>query len=85
MSDALASNFSELESNEDVIACCMAHGRRNFVKIAEDFPEECRPILTTVIVINTTPEQEVEIGTRLASHATSGTCFPFDTCATCTN
>lgn len=48
MSDALAANFSDLESDEDVIACCMAHGRRNFVKIAEDFPEQCRHILTAI-------------------------------------
>jgi hypothetical protein len=48
MSDALSSNFSELESDEDVIACCMAHGRRNFVKIADHFPEECRHVLTAI-------------------------------------
>lgn len=48
MSDALSSNFAALESDEDVIACCMAHGRRNFVKIVEDFPDECRHILTAI-------------------------------------
>lgn len=48
MSDALAANFVALESDEDVIACCITHGRRNFVKIADDFPEDCRHILTAI-------------------------------------
>ncbi len=36
----------------------------------------------TILVINTTPEQEIEIGSRLGSYYGQDTCFPFDTCAT---
>lgn len=48
MSDALACNFSEVETEEDVLAACMAHGRRGFVKVAENFPVESRKILTAI-------------------------------------
>jgi YD repeat-containing protein len=72
MSDALSSNFAALESDEDVIACCMAHGRRNFVKIAEDFPEDCRHILTAIGTIYHNDRQCQEAGhspdERLAHH-----------------
>lgn len=47
MSDALSSNFKE-ECEEEVIACCLAHGRRNFVKIITNFPEDCRKVLTAI-------------------------------------
>ncbi len=48
MSDGLAANFSELETEEDVIASCMVHGRRNFVKVAEKFPFETRHVLLAI-------------------------------------
>ena len=48
MSDALSSNFSQDESDEEVIACCLAHGRRNFVKIIANFPEDCRRVLMAI-------------------------------------
>ena len=48
MSDALSRNFSELEDDDDVVACCMAHGRRNFVPLIDQFPEECRHLLESI-------------------------------------
>ena len=45
MSDALASNCSKIETAQELIAYCLAHGRRNFVKILDSFPEECRRVL----------------------------------------
>jgi transposase len=48
MSDALASNFSEIETGQQLIACCLAHGRRNFIKIIDSFPEDCRHVILTM-------------------------------------
>lgn len=48
MSDALASNFSCDEGEDDMIACCLAHGRRNFVKIVDNFPEDCRHVISAI-------------------------------------
>ncbi len=43
MCDALASNTAgELES---IVANCIAHSRRRYVDVAEDFPEECGHVL----------------------------------------
>ena len=47
MSDALSRNFVDLE-DDDLVACCLVHGRRNFVNIIDDFPEECRQILESL-------------------------------------
>jgi len=74
MSDALASNFSELdkETGEDVIAACMGHGRRNFVKIAEKFPVESRRILLAIGQVyhydKLAREQELSPEDRLTFH-----------------
>jgi len=74
MSDALASNFSELdkETVEDVIASCMGHGRRNFVKIADKFPEESRRILLAIGHVyhndKLTKEEALSPEDRLAFH-----------------
>ena len=76
MSDALASNFSEMEkeTGEDVVACCMSHGRRNFVKVAKDFPEVTRRILLAIgqVYHNDKAAQEDELSpeARLAFHQT---------------
>lgn len=51
MSDALSSNFSEIGSVSDLIACCMAHGRRNFVKIVESFPQDCRHVINAIATV----------------------------------
>lgn len=51
MSDALSSNFSKIASAEELIALCLAHGRRNFVKIVESFPEECRHVIRSIATV----------------------------------
>ncbi len=46
MCDALSRNTPRLsEGVELLLANCMAHGRRQFVEVAENFPEECRYVL----------------------------------------
>jgi len=43
MCDALSRNLpKELET---IVANCLAHGRRQFVDVAENFPDECRYVL----------------------------------------
>ena len=43
MCDALSRNFPK--GLDAIVANCMAHGRRQFVNVAESFPEECRHVL----------------------------------------
>lgn len=43
MCDALSRNSSE--AFEKLLAHCLAHGRRGFVEIADDFPDECLYVL----------------------------------------
>ncbi len=46
MCDALSRNVPKLsEGAEALLANCLAHGRRQFVQIAENFPDECRYVL----------------------------------------
>ena len=46
MCDALSSNVPKLpEGVEILLANCLAHGRRQFVDVAENFPDECRFVL----------------------------------------
>jgi transposase len=46
MSDALSRNVPKLESGVEIlIANCLAHGRRQFVDIVQNFPAECRYVL----------------------------------------
>lgn len=47
MSDALSANTAYI-SSEELIALCLAHGRRNFVKIIDSFPEECRLVIRAI-------------------------------------
>jgi len=46
MCDALSRN--EPKGFETILANCNAHGRRQFVEVAESFPEECRFVLETL-------------------------------------
>jgi hypothetical protein len=46
MSDALSRNTPK--SVQILVAHCLAHGRRKFVEIAPNFPEECRHVLETL-------------------------------------
>jgi hypothetical protein len=49
MCDALSRNApAELKT---ILANCLAHGRRQFVEVAERFPEECRHVLEALSVI----------------------------------
>jgi len=53
MSDALSRNTSALrgalpEGDEILLANCLAHGRRQFVEVATNFPEACRYVLETL-------------------------------------
>jgi hypothetical protein len=46
MCDALSRNAPKLsEGAELLVANCLAHGRRQFVEITSNFPEECRYVL----------------------------------------
>ncbi len=49
MCDALSRNLPE--ELETVVANCLAHGRRQFVEVAEHFPEACRHVLEALKVI----------------------------------
>ena len=49
MCDALSRNVVKLpEGVEILLANCLAHGRRQFVEVAENFPDECRYVLETL-------------------------------------
>jgi len=46
MCDALSRNVPRLSSGVKILlANCLAHGRRQFVEVAENFPSECRYVL----------------------------------------
>jgi transposase len=46
MCDALSRNVPRLADGVEILlANCLAHGRRQFVDVAESFPEECRYVL----------------------------------------
>ena len=49
MCDALTRNLpTKLKT---IVANCLAHGRRQFVDVAEDFPEPCRHVLESLAVV----------------------------------
>lgn len=48
MSDALSRNSPKVEGIEPLQANCLAHGRRQVVEVADNFPEECRYVLETL-------------------------------------
>ena len=46
MCDALSRNVPKLPAGAEILlANCLAHGRRQFVDVAENFPDECRYVL----------------------------------------
>ena len=48
MCDALSRNTPKLEGVEILLANCLAHGRRQFIEVLDNFPEECRYVLETL-------------------------------------
>jgi transposase len=48
MSDALSRNSPKVAGVEPLQANCLAHGRRQVVEVADNFPEECRYMLETL-------------------------------------
>ena len=49
MCDALSRNTPKLSDGAEILlANCLAHGRRQFVDIAANFPESCRYVLETL-------------------------------------
>jgi hypothetical protein len=72
MSDALSRNLpGELKT---IVANCLAHGRRQFVEVADRFPEECRHVLESLAVIYhndaLSREQSLSPQQRLLFHQT---------------
>lgn len=70
MCDALSRNLpAELET---IVANCLAHGRRQFVDVAEHFPEQCRYVLESLAVIYrndaTSRDRELSPEARLQFH-----------------
>jgi transposase len=49
MCDALSRNVPKLPKGVEILVSnCLAHGRRQFVEVAENFPDECRYVLETL-------------------------------------
>jgi transposase len=48
MCDALSRNTPKLSGVPILVANCLAHGRRQIVEVAENFPEECRHVLESL-------------------------------------
>src|SRR5579863_5733726 len=49
MCDALSRNTPKLSDGAEILlALCLAHGRRQFVEVAANFPEACRYVLETL-------------------------------------
>ncbi len=53
MSDALSSNFTgiDLMTASELLALCLTHGRRNFVKIVDSFPDDCRHVIRAIATV----------------------------------
>jgi transposase len=70
MCDALSRNVPK--GLEVVLANCIAHGRRRFVKVTQNFPEQCRFVLESLAEIyhndELTREQGMSPGQRLGFH-----------------
>jgi transposase len=60
MCDALSRNTPKLPGVEVLLANCLAHGRRQVVDVAANFPEECRYVLETLGKVYQTDAQARE-------------------------
>ena len=72
MCDALSRNLpGKLKT---ILANCLAHGRRQFVEVADHFPEECRHVLEALAVIYRNDavarKRKLSPAARLAFHQT---------------
>lgn len=70
MCDALSRNIpKELAT---IMANCLSHGRRNFVDVAQSFPEECRQVIELLAKVYkndaTAKEEKMTPAERLAYH-----------------
>jgi transposase len=61
MCDALSRNLPKLpEPLATIVAYCLAHGRRKFVEVAPNFPEDCRYVLEELSEVYAHDEQARE-------------------------
>jgi hypothetical protein len=49
MCDGLSRN--EPQEFKTILGCCLAHGRRGFVEVTPNFPEECRHVLESLRIV----------------------------------
>jgi len=70
MCDALSRNTSE--AFKSILANCLAHGRRKFVEVALNFPQQCRYVIETLAKVykydEMTKEQNMTVDERLHFH-----------------
>jgi transposase len=70
MCDALARNHSKLSVTE--LCYCLVHGRRHFVELIGDFPEECRTVIESIAQVyhieHQIQEQNLSAAQRLQVH-----------------
>ena len=70
MCDALSRNTSE--AFKSILANCLAHGRRKFVEVAFNFPEQCRYVIETLAKVykydEIAKEQNMTADERLHFH-----------------
>lgn len=72
MCDALSRNTPKREGIHLLVANCLAHGRRQMVDVAENFPQECRYVLEALGSVYhhdaQTREQKMTVEERLRFH-----------------
>lgn len=73
MCDALSRNTPKLSSGVEILlANCLAHGRRQFVEVAQNFPDQCRYVLESLGEVYANDanahEQKLSPQERLALH-----------------
>lgn len=75
MCDALSRNVPKSDGSDSltvILANCLSHGRRHFVDVADNFPDECRFVLETLGEVYGHDRQARELGLtpeeRLALH-----------------
>lgn len=70
MCDALSRNTSK--EFETILANCLSHARRNFVDVADNFPEECSHVIETLAGVykndKTAKEEQMTPSLRLQYH-----------------